>query len=164
MKVTGPDSGSPPGGAADAGEAAGAPGAAAPAAAAAGRKAVEPLGAARVEGAPTSGELFAEKLAATQAPPTAQATAPGASGQVAATGSVVSPDIAAGISSDLAAGRLSPQAAVDKVVEQVLSRQLGPDAPAAVREQVRAALQEALASDPLLADKLRRLGVATPET
>jgi hypothetical protein len=158
MKVTGPDSGSPLGRAADATEAADAK---------VDASTIDKPAGARAEGTPTStstsGELFAAKLAGPQAPQGTQATAAGASGQAAPAGPVVSPDLTAGISSDLAAGRLSPQAAVDQVVEQVLTRQLGADAPAAVREQVRAALQEALASDPLLADKLRRLGVATPE-
>ena len=128
-------------------------------------KAVDPPAGERIEGtSTTSGERFAEKLGGTAAPTSAQAAGAsagtGASGPVAPAGSLVSPEI----SSELAAGRLSPRAAVDRVVEQVLSRQLGPDAPAAVRDQVRAALQEALQNDPLLTDKLRRMGVATSET
>jgi len=113
-------------------------------------------------GARPSGQAFADKLASVGAPgapdPAAAAAGPpgGASPGVAAqgVGGIVSPEIAA----DLAAGRLSPRAAVERVIEQVLSRQLGADAPAAVREKVRAALEDALENDPLLADKLRRLG------
>ena len=44
------------------------------------------------------------------------------------------------------------------MLDHVLAQQLGPDAPPAVRDQVRAALQETLENDPLLADKLRALG------
>ena len=62
------------------------------------------------------------------------------------------------IAGDLDTGRLTPAAAVDRVLEQVLAQQVGADAPAAVRERVRAALQDALENDPLLAEKLRRLG------
>ncbi len=64
----------------------------------------------------------------------------------------------AAIAGDLDAGRLSPAAAVDRILEQVLAQQVGADAPPAVRERVRAALQDALENDPLLAEQLRRLG------
>ena len=64
----------------------------------------------------------------------------------------------AALARDLEAGRLTPAAAVDQILEQVLAQQVGPDAPAAVREQVRAALKDALENDPLLAEQLRRLG------
>jgi hypothetical protein len=61
------------------------------------------------------------------------------------------------LAADLDAGRLTPSGAIDKILDRVLARQVGPEAPAAVREQVRMALQEAIASDPMLADKLRQL-------
>jgi hypothetical protein len=38
-----------------------------------------------------------------------------------------------------------------------VEKQLGTNAPAAVREKVRAALENAVADDPLLADKIRSL-------
>jgi hypothetical protein len=63
----------------------------------------------------------------------------------------------ADLAAELRAGRLGSRAAVDELVNRIIAQQLGPQAPAGVREQVRAALQEALESDPLLADKLRRL-------
>ncbi len=101
----------------------------------------------------SSGRAFAEKLAAAGPPsgptPTAAPAAPARPPERPATSA---------IAGDLDAGRLTPGAAVDKMLEQVMAREVGPDAPAAVRERVRAALQEALENDPLLAEKLKRLG------
>ena len=149
MKVSGPDSGAvPPDGAtqAEPTETAGAQGQS-PVGAAGESGASEASGVQRTEG---SGRAFAEALVA---------TAPGGAGSATPT----APPTAGGratsaIAADFDAGRLTPAAAVDRVVEQVLTRQLGSDAPPAVRERVRAALQEALEGDPLLAEKLRRLG------
>jgi hypothetical protein len=62
------------------------------------------------------------------------------------------------IGADLTAGRLGPQAALDKVIERVLDRQLGKAAAPALRAQLGAALRESLAEDPLLAAKVRALG------
>ena len=99
------------------------------------------------EGA-TGEQAFADQLAGTQgahgALPTT-ATGPAATIEVA--------DIAA----ELRSGKLTREAAVDKVVERVLDRQLGASAPPAVRERVGAALRDALDTDPLLAEKLQRL-------
>ena|SRR5215831_19061345 len=94
-----------------------------------------------------SGRAFAEKLAAV-GPPATAAVPP----------RPAEPSPTARIASELDAGRLSPAAAVDRLLEQVLEQQVGVDAPAAVRERVRAALQDALENDPLLAEQLRRLG------
>jgi hypothetical protein len=111
------------------------------------------------EGAPAAeepkgpaGKGFGEAVDKT-ASSAAQAPAEAARvGQAAALGPV------ADIVSDLRAGKISAQAAVERVVDRVLDQQVGPDAPAAVREQVGAALRQALEDDPLLADKLRALG------
>ena len=62
------------------------------------------------------------------------------------------------IGADLKAGRLTPQAAIDKVIERVLDRQVGRKAGTAIREKLAAALRESLADDPLLAAKVRALG------
>jgi len=43
------------------------------------------------------------------------------------------------------------------VIERVVDKQVGPGAPAAVREKVRAALESAVADDPVLGDKIRSL-------
>jgi hypothetical protein len=62
------------------------------------------------------------------------------------------------VSADLRAGRISPQVAIDRVVERVLERQLGANAPAAVREKLGVALRQTLEDDPVLAAKVRSLG------
>lgn len=79
-------------------------------------------------------------------------------GEAAAAGAAAAVGAVADIASDLRAGKISAQAAVDKVIERVLAQQVGPDAPIAVREQIGAALRRSLEEDPLLADKLRALG------
>jgi hypothetical protein len=63
----------------------------------------------------------------------------------------------ADIGADLRAGKISPQTAVERVIDRVVARQVGPDAPPAVREQVAAALRQAIEDDPLLAEKLKGL-------
>jgi hypothetical protein len=62
------------------------------------------------------------------------------------------------IGAELRAGRLTPAAALEKVIDRVIDQQVGANAPAAIREQVGAALRRALEEDPLLAEKLRALG------
>jgi hypothetical protein len=69
--------------------------------------------------------------------------------------------IVADISSELRAGRITPQAAVERVIERILDRQLGADAPATIREQVGSALREALESDPLVGEKVRALSASS---
>ena len=111
--------------------------------------------------APTSGNdesrpvaesrpAFADKLKSVGAPTSTTTTtgkeAPTAAGSATA-------DLAA----DLKAGKISPQAAVDRVIDRVVDKQLGTNAPAAVREKLRTALENAVADDPLLADKIRGL-------
>jgi hypothetical protein len=63
----------------------------------------------------------------------------------------------ADIGADLQAGRITPEAAIDRVIERVIDRQLGTQAPAAVREKLNAALRQALEDDPLLAQKIKAL-------
>lgn len=100
---------------------------------------------------PSSGKLFSEKLAAITA--RGKTGGPQATGPSQPTGAVPVSDVAA----DLRAGKLTPGTAVDKVVDRVLARQLGPDAPAGIRDRVRVALQDAVENDPTLAEKLTRL-------
>jgi hypothetical protein len=96
------------------------------------------------------GKTFAEAVdrpaGANQAAEAARAS------QTAAVGPV------ADLVADLRAGKISAQAALDKVIDRVLAQQVGRDAPAAVRERVETALRQALEDDPLLADRLRKLG------
>jgi|SRR4051812_30911538 len=84
-----------------------------------------------------------------EARPPGQAVDPGRSAAIAPV---------ADIAADLRAGAISPEAALDRVIDRVLAQQVGPDAPSAVRAQVAAALRQALEDDPLLAQKLRALG------
>jgi hypothetical protein len=90
-------------------------------------------------GAETS---FAERVSAAH---TAPADAPGSGLPVA--------DLAA----EVRAGRLSPESAAERVLERVLDRQLDASAPVAVRDRVRAALRDAIESDPQLAAALGQL-------
>lgn len=92
----------------------------------------------------SGGTAFAEKVAG-QAPADPAA-------RTAAT------HLVADISTDLKAGRITPQLALDRVIDRVVDQQVGPGAPAGVRERVSAALRAALEDDPLLAEKLRNLG------
>jgi hypothetical protein len=62
------------------------------------------------------------------------------------------------IGADLKAGKLTPQAALERVVEQVVNRQLGKAASPARRALLATMLRETLADDPLLAAKVRALG------
>jgi hypothetical protein len=66
--------------------------------------------------------------------------------------------LTAELGADLRAGKITPKAAVDRVIDRVVEKQLGVNAPAATREKLRAALEDAVADDPLLADKIRGLG------
>jgi hypothetical protein len=71
-------------------------------------------------------------------------------------------DEAPGITSDLAAelgaGKITPEAAVDRVIDRIVANQVGADAPAAVRDRVRAALESAVADDPVLSERIKTLG------
>jgi len=62
------------------------------------------------------------------------------------------------LAADVDAGKLDPRAAVDRLIEHVVDLQLGGGASPQAREQVAAALREAVASDPLIAEKLKQLG------
>jgi hypothetical protein len=99
------------------------------------------------------GPRFADKLAATD--PTKRVGDPAAAGPQATRGPA---DLTADIAAELTAGRIDAKAALDRVIERVVDKQLGPGAPAAVREKVRAALETAVADDPVLSDKIRSLG------
>jgi hypothetical protein len=85
---------------------------------------------------------FAEKVAQ-----------PEASGAPTRTAGVI-----AAIGAELREGRITPQIAIDRVIAQVVEQQVGPGAPAGVRERLSAVLRQALEDDPLLAEKLRTLG------
>jgi hypothetical protein len=127
MKVTGPGSGQPPAAPGEVQEA--------------GRGTVAD-GARTTEPTTAKGAAFAEKVER------GGAKAPAAAARA---GSV------AEIGAELQAGRITAEAALERVIHRVLDRQLGANAPAAVREQVGAALRQALSDDPVLAEKVRAL-------
>jgi hypothetical protein len=129
MKVNGPGTGATP--EADQG----------PGAADAAGKATGAAGTDKAADVANAGRTFAETLAAAHPARVGGADA-----------------LTADIAADLKSGKLDPKAALDKVVERVLDRQLGTDAPAAVRNQLRDALRDTISSDPFLADRLRGLG------
>jgi hypothetical protein len=62
------------------------------------------------------------------------------------------------LAADVDAGKLDARAAVNRLIDHVVDLQLGSDASPQAREQVAAALREAVASDPLIAEKLKQLG------
>jgi hypothetical protein len=103
-----------------------------------------------------SGKGFTAKLGAAKAESVSKgalAASKSEKASRAAQSSIAVSDIGA----DLKAGKLTPQAAIDKVIERVLDRQVGRKAGAAVREKLSAALRESLADDPMLAAKVRAL-------
>ncbi|HEY2728407.1 MAG TPA: hypothetical protein VGK52_00610 [Polyangia bacterium] len=134
MKVTGP------------GSQAGVPGAAPDAASApdAVKGKAGTTGAEKPEGA---NRTFAETLGAGRPAPEAVPPRAGAADPLTS-------DIAA----DLQAGKIDPKAALDRVVERVLDHQLGADAPATLRSQLRDALRNTISSDPFITERLRGLG------
>jgi hypothetical protein len=105
----------------------------------------------KVDGpAGAGGPKFADKLAADKL----GAAAP----QGAADPAVAARGLTADVAAEFAAGRIDAKAALDRVIQRVIDKQLGVGAPAAVREKVRAALESAVADDPLLSDKIKSLG------
>jgi hypothetical protein len=95
------------------------------------------------------GSRFADKLGAPDAAKPA--------GGPAATRSSQGIELTADVAAELAAGRIDAKAALDRVIERIVDKQLGPGAPAAVRETVRTALERAVADDPVLSEKIRSL-------
>jgi hypothetical protein len=107
-------------------------------------------GVAPADGTERAAESFADKLQRGHATPAAGQ--PAGPARPAAVGPL--DDIAA----ELQEGKISTAAAIDKLVERVVTAQVGPGAPVALREQVTTAVRRALEEDPLLAQKLRALG------
>lgn len=97
--------------------------------------------------ATAAGKAFTETLAA---PGTTRASEPAATRPG-------DPAVRA-LAADLDAGKLDTRAAVDQLIEHVVNLQLGSGASPQAREQVAKALRDAIDSDPLIADKLKRLG------
>lgn len=94
-----------------------------------------------------TGKTFAETVSGARAAP------PAAAASAARPGGIAVHDLAAALRS----GQLDARSAVDKVIDRIVTAQLGPDAPTHVRDKVQAALRDALDDDPVLAEKLRGL-------
>lgn len=100
----------------------------------------------------TGAKGFADKLA--KASGSDKARAATASQPAAHAGRV---PVVADIAKALKAGQITPQAALDRVVERIVSRHVGSQGPAAVREKLSAALRQTIEDDPMLAAKIRVL-------
>jgi hypothetical protein len=99
-----------------------------------------------------SAKGFADKLAKASAGDKARAAAaPRPAARAGGTAGV------ADIASELKAGKITPQAALHRVVERIVTRQVGKKGPAALREKLAATLRQTLEDDPLLAAKVRTL-------
>lgn len=124
-----------------------------------GSEGAPPVGAAKSERADSPEKALAEKATEgkksfaekVSGPRTTAAAATAPVGKPA--GDVAVRDLAA----DLRSGKIDARTTVDKLVDRVLAVQLGPEAPAGVRDTLRATLRDAVETDPVLADKLRQL-------
>jgi hypothetical protein len=100
----------------------------------------------------TAGSKFADNVAAASKPGGVEGQRLGGdAAKVAGVG------LTADIGADLQAGRITADIALQRVIDRVLDRQIGANAPPALREQLGAALRQTLEDDPLLADKIRNL-------
>ena len=112
-------------------------------------------------GAPVSGNDETRPVAESRPPFADKLKSGGAPTGTTGTTGTAAPSEAGSVTADLAAdlkaGKLSPKAAFDRVIDRVVEKQLGINAPAAAREKLRTALENAVADDPLLADKIRGL-------
>ena len=96
---------------------------------------------------------FADKLA--KASGAAKAHAATATQPTARAGKVAA---VADIGKALQAGQITPQTALDRVVERIVTRQVGVNGPAALKKNLAAALRQTLEDDPMLAAKISALG------
>jgi hypothetical protein len=69
------------------------------------------------------------------------------------------PDAIAAIAAELKAGKLTPQQAVDKILDLTVDKGAAAHLPEKVKAKIRADLEALIADDPLLAQKARRLGL-----
>ncbi len=58
----------------------------------------------------------------------------------------------------LEAGKATPREVLDRLITQAVDAQLGPGAPAEARARLVAAMTELCETDPLIGERLRRLG------
>jgi|SRR5450631_679036 len=100
--------------------------------------------------AEASGKAFANKLASAKAE---SADAANAAKPMRSAKAISVSDIGA----ELKAGKLTPEKAIDRVIQRIVDKQVGAKASPTVRSQISAALRDSLADDPLLAAKVRAL-------
>ncbi len=62
------------------------------------------------------------------------------------------------VARSLEAGETTPRAVLDRLIAQAVDAQLGPDAPTEARARLVAAMTELCDNDPLVGERLRRLG------
>jgi hypothetical protein len=98
-----------------------------------------------------AGGSFADKLGGPGAP-----GGPGGPGGPAGPRA---PDAISAIAAELKAGKLTPKQAVDRILDLTVDKGAAAHLPAKVKEKIRADLEALLSSDPLLAQKARRLGL-----
>jgi hypothetical protein len=103
----------------------------------------------------TGGKGFSEKLTRAAGSGKTHAAAPTRTASMARAGKTRG---VSDIGNTLKAGQITPQVALDRVVERIIARQAGPHAPAAVKQHLSAALRQTLEEDPMLAAKIRALG------
>jgi hypothetical protein len=101
----------------------------------------------------TGGTEFAGKLDQT-APAQGATPAQGAAGEPVAPAARTAASFVSDISARLEAGELTPQQAVDQVMNRILDRQLGEGAPSRMRAAVETAMRDALNNDPVLSAKV----------
>jgi hypothetical protein len=104
-------------------------------------------GAGEAAGVGEAGEAFAERLR----------EAGGAEGAPAADGAA-EVDPVKQIAADLDAGRIDPQQAIERLIDAAADRATPAGAPESLRRQIREQLAEAVANDPQLASRARRIG------
>jgi hypothetical protein len=112
-----------------------------------------PAGASEEAAAPKApeGTNFADKLEQTSGPN--QASAGTAAPRTAPPTGKLTGDIGAALVNK----QITPQAAVDQVVNRILDRQIGPGDKSPARSNVESFLREAMEADPLLSAKLKSL-------
>ena len=100
------------------------------------------------------GKNFADKL---DKPAATGGAAPAAGKGPVAGAQLGKASLVADIAADLKSGKITPEVAVDRAMARVLDSHVGSDAPAGLRTKVEDALKEAVASDPVLLDKIAKL-------